>query len=204
MAVQECHAKDIDHIASEVETHLERGLSEEEAIQRAREFVFVGVDYVKDVTHGRPFVWDEKGELSGNFRLVSGNAPAGEADASALRTLREPLPPADIPIVAYDFGMKYNILRRLRQHGFRVQVVPAGTPAEEALRYKPAGIFLSNGPGDPAALLLIFLVVSLAWHSPHMLIDQSINYCAASACRQPLVTRLPRDLHSAVRRRLAD
>ncbi len=59
---------------------------------------------------------------------------------------------ADIPIVAYDFGMKYNILRRLRQKGFKVQVVPATTSAVEALKYKPAGIFLSNGPGDPAAL----------------------------------------------------
>jgi carbamoyl-phosphate synthase small subunit len=48
--------------------------------------------------------------------------------------------------------MKYNILRRLRQRGFRVQVVPGSTPAAEALKYKPAGIFLSNGPGDPAAL----------------------------------------------------
>jgi carbamoyl-phosphate synthase small subunit len=48
--------------------------------------------------------------------------------------------------------MKYNILRRLRQHGFKVQVVPASTPAAESLKYKPAGIFLSNGPGDPAAL----------------------------------------------------
>jgi carbamoyl-phosphate synthase small subunit len=63
-----------------------------------------------------------------------------------------PLPPADIPIVAFDYGMKYNILRRLRQHGFKTQVVPATTTAEEALAYKPAGIFLSNGPGDPAAL----------------------------------------------------
>ena len=62
------------------------------------------------------------------------------------------LPPADIPIVAYDFGMKYNILRRLRQHGFRVRVVPATTTAAEALACKPAGIFLSNGPGDPSAL----------------------------------------------------
>ena len=62
------------------------------------------------------------------------------------------MPPADIPIVAYDYGMKYNILRRLRQHGFKVQVVPAATPAAEAMAHKPAGIFLSNGPGDPAAL----------------------------------------------------
>jgi carbamoyl-phosphate synthase small subunit len=66
--------------------------------------------------------------------------------------VRDPLPPADVPIVAYDFGMKYNILRRLRQHGFKVQVVPATTPVKDALRYKPAGIFLSNGPGDPAVL----------------------------------------------------
>ena len=48
--------------------------------------------------------------------------------------------------------MKYNILRRLRQQGFKVKVVPATTPAAEALKNKPAGIFLSNGPGDPAAL----------------------------------------------------
>jgi carbamoyl-phosphate synthase small subunit len=48
--------------------------------------------------------------------------------------------------------MKYNILRRLRQHGFRVQVVPATTTAAQALEFKPGGIFLSNGPGDPSAL----------------------------------------------------
>ena len=45
-----------------------------------------------------------------------------------------------------------GILRRLRQEGFQVQVVPATTTAAEVLKYKPAGIFLSNGPGDPAAL----------------------------------------------------
>jgi carbamoyl-phosphate synthase small subunit len=66
--------------------------------------------------------------------------------------MHDALPSADIPIVAYDYGMKYNILRRLRQQGFKVQVVPATTPAAEALQYRPAGIFLSNGPGDPSAL----------------------------------------------------
>jgi hypothetical protein len=64
----------------------------------------------------------------------------------------KPLPPADIPIVAFDYGMKYNILRRLRQHGFATQVLPATASAADALKHKPAGIFLSNGPGDPAAL----------------------------------------------------
>jgi carbamoyl-phosphate synthase small subunit len=68
------------------------------------------------------------------------------------RTVREPLPAADIPIVAYDYGIKYNILRRLRQHGFKVRVLPATAPADEALKSKPAGVFLSNGPGDPSAL----------------------------------------------------
>jgi len=122
-------------------------LSAEEAVQRAREWPgLLGVDYVKEVTHRAAFRWDEKDEQSASFRLVTGNRVA---DA---RAVREPLPPADIPIVAYDLGMKYNILRRLRQHGFQVQVVPATTTATEALSYKPAGIFLSNGPGDPAAL----------------------------------------------------
>src|ERR1044071_8521640 len=122
------------------------GVSDSEAVKRAKEFVFVGVDYVKEVTHKQAFRWDEQDAQSGDFDLVRGNA------AVNARAHHKPLPPADIPIVAYDFGMKYNILRRLRQHGFSVQVVPATTPAAEALKHKPAGVFLSNGPGDPAAL----------------------------------------------------
>jgi carbamoyl-phosphate synthase small subunit len=101
---------------------------------------------VKEVTHRQAFRWDEKDQQSANFKLAFGN------DQANARQLRDPLPPADIPVVAYDFGMKYNILRRLRQQGFSVQVVPATTPAAETLKHKPAGIFLSNGPGDPSAL----------------------------------------------------
>ncbi|HEU0040644.1 MAG TPA: glutamine-hydrolyzing carbamoyl-phosphate synthase small subunit [Verrucomicrobiae bacterium] len=123
------------------------GVSEAEAVRRAKDWPgLVGVDYVKEVTHPEAFRWDEKDEHSASFKLAMGNEQAHA------RQQREPLPPADIPIVAYDFGMKYNILRRLRQHGFAVQVVPATTPAAEALRHNPAGVFLSNGPGDPAAL----------------------------------------------------
>jgi carbamoyl-phosphate synthase small subunit len=123
------------------------GVSESEAIARAKNWPgLTGVDYVKEVTHQEPFVWDEQDHESANFKLVRG---PGNVDA---RNVRDPLPPADIPIVAYDFGMKYNILRRLRQHGFKVQVVPATTGASDALKHKPAGIFLSNGPGDPAVL----------------------------------------------------
>jgi carbamoyl-phosphate synthase small subunit len=121
-------------------------ISETEAVRRAKEFVFVGVDYVKEVTHKQAFHWDAQDQQSGAFDLVRGSE---KADA---RNNRKPLPPADIPIVAFDYGMKYNILRRLRQHGFATQVLPATASAQEALKHKPAGIFLSNGPGDPAAL----------------------------------------------------
>ena len=122
-------------------------ISAEEALKRAKEWPgLVGVDYVKEVTHKDAFQWDAKDEQSGAFDLVRGNASVNA------RMHRKPLPAADIPIVAFDFGMKYNILRRLRQHGFKTQVLPATTSAAEALKHKPAGIFLSNGPGDPSAL----------------------------------------------------
>ena len=121
-------------------------ISEADAVRRAKEFVFVGVDYVREVTHKKAFRWDEKDEQSAAFDLVRGNKIA---DA---KNNHKPLPPADIPIVAFDYGMKYNILRRLRQHGFATHVLPATASAQDALKLKPAGIFLSNGPGDPAAL----------------------------------------------------
>ena len=121
-------------------------ISDAEAVKRAREFVFLGVDYVKEVTHKEAFQWDVKDEQSAAFDLVRGSVKVNA------RNHRKPLPVADIPIVAFDYGMKYNILRRLRQHGFATHVLPATATAEDALKLKPAGIFLSNGPGDPAAL----------------------------------------------------
>ena len=124
------------------------GLTDEEAIARAKAWPgLVGVDYVREVTHKEAFTWDEGDRASGRFTLVQGN----ESNADA-RQKRSVLPEADIPIVAFDFGMKYNILRRLRQHGFRTHVLPATARAREALDRKPAGVFLSNGPGDPSAL----------------------------------------------------
>jgi len=122
-------------------------ISDPEALRNAQQWPgLVGVDYVKEVTHKEPFLWDRDDQQSASFTLLHG----GVRENSPKRATS--LPPADIPIVAYDYGMKYNILRRLRQHGFKVQVVPATTTAAEVLKYKPAGIFLSNGPGDPAAL----------------------------------------------------
>ena len=82
------------------------------------------------VTCVEPYWWTEGGP--------SENEPVGERE----------LPLA----VVYDFGVKYNILRRLRAEGFQVQVVPARTPAAEVLKSEPDGVVLSNGPGDPEPL----------------------------------------------------
>ena len=130
-------------------------LSDADAVTRAREWEgLVGVNQVAKVTHQSAFDWDESGEASGEFRLTSG--PSREEDP---RQLRHDLPEADIPIVALDLGMKYNILRRLRQHGFRSHVMPAGATSEEVLARRPAAVFLSNGPGDPAAVTNVITTV---------------------------------------------
>jgi carbamoyl-phosphate synthase small subunit len=100
-----------------------------------------GTDYVKEVSTPEPYLWTAE---SREWSLP--NAMTGEVGY-----YRE-LPPVRHRIVAYDFGLKYNILRRLRQAGFEVEVVSSTTPASEVLAKNPAGVFLSNGPGDPAAL----------------------------------------------------
>lgn len=70
-------------------------------------------------------------------------------------------------VVAYDFGLKRNILRKLVDHGAQVTVVPATTPASEVLDLQPDGIFLSNGPGDPATLdYAVHNIQSLLGHKP--------------------------------------
>ncbi|MCS7048643.1 MAG: glutamine-hydrolyzing carbamoyl-phosphate synthase small subunit [Verrucomicrobiae bacterium] len=121
------------------------GISGKEAVDRARAWHgIVGVDYVCEVTHGKPFVWDEDGSKSARWVV--------ERDASGQIRYHRPTVPADIPVVAIDYGVKYNILRSLRRQGFRVQVVPARSTAEEVMSYRPWGVLLSNGPGDPEAL----------------------------------------------------
>jgi carbamoyl-phosphate synthase small subunit len=94
-----------------------------------------GRDLVADVTCERPYRWTE-----GLWPGVSGQ----------LRRKARPTP--TFRVVAYDFGIKRDIARQLVEHGFEVTVVPARTPAEEALAMDPDGIFLSNGPGDPAGV----------------------------------------------------
>lgn len=108
--------------------------SEEELVQRVRSAPSVSdEDHVKAVSLDRPQIWDRgfESEFSPDLNIES--------------TKR-------YSIVAYDFGAKRNILRSLVESGFDVTVVPADTPAEAVLERSPDGIFLSNGPGDPAVV----------------------------------------------------
>jgi len=90
----------------------------------------VGRDIVKDVTGKKSYCWDK-----------------GVIDVLNNREIR---PDKKYRIVAFDYGIKHNILRLLRSHGCDVYVTPAVTTAKEVLAQKPDGVFLSNGPGDPA------------------------------------------------------
>jgi carbamoyl-phosphate synthase small subunit len=102
----------------------------EKALAEARRFPgLAGMDLAKVVTTAKPYEWrDGKWELGKGYRHV-----------------------VDAPfhVVAYDYGIKRNILRLLAERGAHVTVVPAQTPAREVLRMQPDGVFLSNGPGDP-------------------------------------------------------
>ena len=102
-------------------------LNEKSLIRKARETPgLVGRDLVKEVTCDQPYEWTQG---------TTAAPPAKQHE-----------------VVVYDYGVKYNILRRLVDIGWRVTVVPASTPAEDVIKMKPQGILLSNGPGDPEAV----------------------------------------------------
>ena len=105
-------------------------INEAQALAAARSFPgLAGMDLAKEVTTREPFEWREgRWELGKGFHSL---------DAAKFR------------VVAYDYGIKRNILRLLAERGARITVVPAQTAAREVLRMKPDGVFLSNGPGDP-------------------------------------------------------
>jgi carbamoyl-phosphate synthase small subunit len=111
----------------------------------------VGMDFVREVTTESPYEWDPEDRASRRWTIVKG-AGGARAEVDDNGQVFEKLPPVRHRIVTYDFGIKHNILRSLRQEGFKVQVVPATTPAADVLAMKPDGVFLSNGPGDPGAL----------------------------------------------------
>ncbi len=104
------------------------------ALEKAKSFPGLnGMDLAKEVTTREPYRWTQ-----GSWELKNG-LPEAKTD--------EELP---FHVVAYDYGVKRNILRMLVDRGCRLTVVPAQTPAADVLKMNPDGIFLSNGPGDPA------------------------------------------------------
>jgi carbamoyl-phosphate synthase small subunit len=106
-------------------------IDEAKALAAARAFPgLVGMDLAKVVSCKKPYVWNESG-----WTLGTGYGQARDGKYH---------------VVAYDYGVKRNILRKLVARGCKVTVVPAETPAEEALGLEPNGILLANGPGDPA------------------------------------------------------
>jgi carbamoyl-phosphate synthase small subunit len=111
------------------------GMSGEEAVQKAKEWPGLGAeDYVAQVTCKKSYEWD----------------PEGLDFPGKLGTEKVKMPKARHRVAAIDCGMKRNILRLLRQEGIQPVVFPATAQAEEILKAKVGGVFLSNGPGDPA------------------------------------------------------
>jgi carbamoyl-phosphate synthase small subunit len=105
-------------------------IDEAKALAEARKFPgLAGMDLAKVVTIGEPYEWTE-----GSWELGRGYVKHDKPHTH---------------VVAYDYGIKRNILRMIADRGSRVTVVPAQTPARDVLRLKPDGVFLSNGPGDP-------------------------------------------------------
>nr|WP_319381453.1 glutamine-hydrolyzing carbamoyl-phosphate synthase small subunit [Thiomicrorhabdus sp.] len=103
----------------------------EEAVKKAQAFSGLkGMDLAKEVTTAEAYEWRE-----GTWKLGQGHVDKSSEQA--------------FHVVAYDYGVKRNILRMLADRGCRLTVVPAKTPAEEVLAMNPDGVFLSNGPGDP-------------------------------------------------------
>ena len=100
------------------------------ALGQAKAFPgLAGMDLAKEVTVSKPYAWAD-----GKWELGKGYKKPGEAS---------------FHVVAYDYGIKRNILRLIVERGARLTVVPAQMPAREVLKMKPDGVFLSNGPGDP-------------------------------------------------------
>jgi len=128
-----------------------KGTSAEKLLAMARDWSGLdGRDMVKEVTCEEKYHWmdDAGAKWVQNAEVRMQNAEyKTQADSSSFRILH-----SAFHVVAYDFGIKENILRHLSSYGANVTVVPADATADEVLALKPDGVFLSNGPGDPAGL----------------------------------------------------
>jgi carbamoyl-phosphate synthase small subunit len=132
-----------------------RDLDPSSLIEKARRSpAMEGSDWVKAVTCGEPYEWG-RAESGGPIARGTGLGLWEWGRGQAIPPTAE----KKYRVAAMDFGMKHNIIRHLASRGCQVLVVPARTRAEEILALKPHGIFLSNGPGDPAALPYIIETV---------------------------------------------
>ncbi|PON83543.1 Carbamoyl-phosphate synthase, small subunit [Trema orientale] len=109
----------------------EKTKTDEELLQMSRSWDIVGIDLISGVSCKEPYEWVDKTNSEWAF-----NSRDGET----------------FHIIAYDFGIKHNILRRLASYGCKITVVPSTWPASETLKLKPDGVLFSNGPGDPSAV----------------------------------------------------
>jgi carbamoyl-phosphate synthase small subunit len=119
-------------VISTAETNIEKLVAKARSIRKMD-----GTDLAKVVSTKTVFSFDDKDELAQSNDAMLAGSPT-DKDGKPL-----------LHVVAYDFGMKRNILRMLTREGCRVTVVPAETRADEVMALKPDGVFLSNGPGDP-------------------------------------------------------
>jgi carbamoyl-phosphate synthase small subunit len=126
-------------------------IADDEAVRHARAWRdMAGTDYVKDVTCKEPFIWGANDPANHNAQYF----PVGT-------TMNAPAVPAKkFRVAAFDYGAKHSIYRKLVRHGFEVQIFPAAATAEQVREQNPDCVFLSNGPGDPAALPYIHKTVT--------------------------------------------
>jgi len=126
-------------------------LSDKEAIALAKSWRDMsGSDYVKDVTCKAPYVWRLDDPKNHNSAYIPFRTTLG---------ITQP-PEVKYRVASFDYGAKHSIYRKLVRHGFEVLVFPATATAEEVKEHKPDAVFLSNGPGDPAALAYIHKTVT--------------------------------------------
>uniref|UniRef100_A0A1J3INH8 Carbamoyl phosphate synthase small chain, chloroplastic n=1 Tax=Noccaea caerulescens TaxID=107243 RepID=A0A1J3INH8_NOCCA len=111
----------------------EQTKTDEELLQMSRSWDIEGIDLISGVSCKSPYEWVDKTNPEWDFNTDS-------RDGKSFK------------VIAYDFGIKQNILRRLSSYGCQITVVPSTFPASEALKMKPDGILFSNGPGDPSAV----------------------------------------------------
>jgi carbamoyl-phosphate synthase small subunit len=137
------HLRDVGALRGVVATD---GTAEEKLIAEARALpTMAGLELASRVTSKKQYEWSR-----GSIDLGAAQAASASAvGVGKLKSAADPSAGARYKVVAYDFGIKQNILRLLVDYGCDVTVVPAQTSADDVLALKPNGVFLSNGPGDP-------------------------------------------------------